>query len=200
LSKPRHPVQIFVAQPVILHPDEPPGVGSCHLDGDVHSHLFYDHRRSDRTHRSISEGNREVAGASGCEGRVALFCTPAPSTVRWPGLVASCTHRARPLDVVEPQEASAARFKNSSQRTLISAARVISRTSRCNGDFSCPVGRPVDRVTMNPGLPQLRSPQILAESAASGTPHGAAADLARLDLNEQVPNSVGPWHRAGLPG
>lgn len=49
--------------------------------------------------------------------------------------------------------------KNSRQRMLISAARVISRTSRCNGDFSCQVGRPADRITMNRGLPRglLRS-------------------------------------------
>jgi hypothetical protein len=49
--------------------------------------------------------------------------------------------------------------KHSRQRMLISAARVISRTSRCNGDFSCQVGRPADRITMNRGLPRdlLRS-------------------------------------------
>jgi hypothetical protein len=35
---------------------------------------------------------------------------------------------------------------------------------------------------------------------ARGVPYGAAADLARLDLDEQVPNSIRPGHRSGLPG
>ena len=34
----------------------------------------------------------------------------------------------------------------------------------------------------------------------SATPYGAAADLARLDLDEQVPDSIRPGHRSGLPG
>jgi hypothetical protein len=35
---------------------------------------------------------------------------------------------------------------------------------------------------------------------ARGVPYGAAADLARLDLDEEVPNSIRPGHRSGLPG
>jgi hypothetical protein len=37
-------------------------------------------------------------------------------------------------------------------------------------------------------------------AGCGGTPYGAAADRARLDLDEQVPDSIRPGHRSGLPG
>jgi hypothetical protein len=67
--------------------DEPPDVGSCHLDGDVHSHLFM-----------TVDGAIELIGAflketvrspvlPGARVGVALSFTPAPSTVRlWANL------------------------------------------------------------------------------------------------------------------
>ena len=49
-------------------PDEPPDVGSCHLDGDIHSHVFVTVDRAVELIGGFLQGNREVAGASGCEG------------------------------------------------------------------------------------------------------------------------------------
>jgi hypothetical protein len=80
------------------------------------------------------------------------------------------------------QVRSAAGFENSRLKALISMATAISPASRCNGDFLCAIEWPSDRLIMSRGI------------------YRAAADLARLDLDEKVPDPVRPGHRAGLPG
>jgi hypothetical protein len=41
---------------------------------------------------------------------------------------------------------------------------------------------------------------LMPASGERRAPYGAAADLARLDLDEQVSDSIRPWDWSGLPG
>jgi hypothetical protein len=46
----------------------------------------------------------------------------------------------------------------------------------------------------------LRGHTAMPASVARRAPYGPAADLARLDLDEQVSDSIRPRHGSGLPG
>ena len=62
---------------------------------------------------------------------------------------------------------------------------------------SCVATRMILLLGYDSSLRQMGSMPI---QASVRTAYGAAADLARLDLDEEVPNSVRPGHRARLPG
>ncbi|HEY6686392.1 MAG TPA: phosphotransferase [Propionibacteriaceae bacterium] len=49
------------------------------------------------------------------------------------------------------------------------------------------------------GAAQIDKARACRLSTIGASSYGASADLARFDLNEQVPNSVSPGHRTGLP-